>query len=219
MNKDCMYSRVVFYLSACVGGAFGAYAVLRFGMFASAQTMNLITIIFSVLGRNLEEFLVRMVIMLAYAAGAASGVLIPRYTKLDTRLFSTGVTMLCAVALCFVSETNGSELVLLPIFFAMSVQWNAFHGACGFDSTGIFMTNNFRQMVIGGVEYLCGRERQSLHKFWFYFGCLASYFAGCAVSFLLIRAYGFRTIVFAAIPAAVMHIMVIRLKKRCDCAA
>ena len=218
MNKDCIYSRAVFYLSACVGGAFGAYAILRFGMFASAQTMNLITIIFAVLGRDLEEFLIRVTIMAAYAVGTASGVLIPRYTKIDLRLFSTGVTALCAAGLFFVPETYESELVLLPVFFAMAVQWNAFHGACGYESTGTFMTNNFRQMVLGGVRYLCDREKQALRQFWFYLGCLASYFAGCAAAFLLIRAYGFRMIIFVVLPAMLMHMLIICSKKRTPCA-
>ena len=219
MNKDCICSRTVFYLSAFVGGAFGAYAVLRFGLFASGQTMNLITILFAVLGNNLSDFFVRMAIMAAYAIGTAAGVLVPRYTKIDLRLFSTGVSAACAAILCFVPQSVQSELVLLPVFFAMPVQWSAFHGACGFEATGVFMTNNFRQMVIGGVQYLCDRKQQDLRHFWFYFGCLASYFAGCGLAFALIRVYGFHTIVFVVIPAMVMHALVIKMKRGTSCAA
>lgn len=219
MNKDCICSRTVFYLSAFVGGAFGAYAVLRFGLFASGQTMNLITILFAVLGNNLPEFFIRMAIMAAYAAGTAVGVLVPRYTKIDLRLFGTGVSAACAAILALVPSTVQSELVLLPVFFAMPVQWSAFHGACGYEATGVFMTNNFRQMVIGGVRYLCDRERQDLRHFWFYFGCLASYFGGCAAGFLLIRNLGFRAIVFVVVPSMLMHFLVIRMKRRASCAA
>ena len=43
----------------------------------------------------------------------------------------------------------------IRFFFAMSVQWGAFNGAQGFNSSTIFSTNNTKQTSLALAHYLC----------------------------------------------------------------
>ncbi len=188
-----------FLLTVFVGGFLGAYAILRCNTFASSQTMNLIMLVFALLGRSLGEFLVRIVIVLFYALGIIVGVLIPKYTKFNLKYTSLLVTSLSALLLGILPEYK-NEFILIPIFFSMALQWNAFDGACGFSSANIFLTNNFRQTVVGVTNFLCTKDSKHLKQFAFYFSVIISYLLGCGISFLLVNIGGFRTILFLLIP-------------------
>lgn len=207
MERKHNYELWVFLITAFIGGSFGAYAILRCGMFGSAQTVNLITSIIALLGRNPQEFVTRVVIAMFYALGVVIGVLIPRYTKLDVKKVSLWITAISTIVLGLIPQSYVGEYVLIPIFLSMSLQWNAFPGACGYLATSIFLTNNFRQTVIGATNYICTREREHLKNFLFHFGVVICYFLGCGVSYVCVSLCGFHSITFVLIPLIAIYII------------
>ena len=120
--KKLNYELCLFYTAAFIGGFFGGYAVMRSDMFASSQTMNILTMMLNLFGNNLGEFLIRFCIMLIYAGAISVCILVPRYTKLDIRLISAVVTAVSSVIMAFIPADVTSVLSLLPIFVAMAIQ-------------------------------------------------------------------------------------------------
>jgi uncharacterized membrane protein YoaK (UPF0700 family) len=64
-NKDI----ILHSLMCCIGGFLGGYALLCRGNLKSAQTINMIDIVFGILGRNRDELLLRVIGLFLYFAG------------------------------------------------------------------------------------------------------------------------------------------------------
>ena len=207
------YELCLFYLSAFIGGIYGAYAVLRCNMFASAQTVNLITSLFNIMGSDFKGFMIRIVIMCAYALGISFGVIIPKYTKWNLKYVSVIATFITSLVLGFMPDNYVGELILLPVFFSMSIQWNAFPGAKGYQGTSIFLTNNFRQTVMGLTSYLCTKENHYKVQFKFYFLTILCYFIGCYLTYITVKYIGYRGILFTIIPLVIMSIIIFKENK------
>lgn len=183
----------LFYAATFIGGFFAGYAVIRCGMFASSQTMNIISIGLNLFGKDFGEFLVRLFIMALYAVAIALGVIIPRYTKFDVRLVSIAVTSLTSIFLSSIPADIVSTLSMAPVFFAMALEWSAFEGAMGYSASCIFVTNDFRQMVLGGVNYLCDKDKKHGVQFLFFAGTICNFFLGFVVSCTSLKLWGVRS--------------------------
>lgn len=213
MKIEKNYELWAFRLAAFIGGVFGSYAVIRYGMFSSAQTMNILTMLLSLFGTNFGEFLFRLVVALFYAFGVAVGVLVPRYTKVDLRFVSIIVTAVSTAILVIAPEGTSPEIISIPIFFAMALQWGAFPGANGYASACVFLTNNFRQTIMGFTNYICTKEKKYLDHCKFYLFTILSYALGCSMSYYLMRFFGYRAIVFAIIPLILIFFIIRKDKK------
>ncbi len=167
---------------ACVGGFFGAYAILcRCGVMGSAQTMNLLELVVDALygrGFNVLEHFGAFVV---YVAGTMLTVLLPFKWGVNMRRLSPVITAAAAVGECFIPAEAEAVLALYPIFFAMSVQWSSFRGAQDFYSATIFSTNNTKQASLAFAEYLCGKDRKQLHRMAFFLSTLLCFHIGAAV--------------------------------------
>ncbi len=205
--KKKNYELWIFLLTAVVGGSFGAYAIIRYGMFASAQTMNLLNLMLSIFGTNLPEFLFRLVIALFYAFGVALGVLIPRYTKIDVRLVSIIVSAIATIIVALTPVDYIGLYVSGPIFFSMALQWGAFPGANGRNAASVFMTNNFRQTIIGTTNYICTKEKEHLKYASFHGSIVAFYILGCGLTYFLTRFFGFHAIIYVLVPLFLIFIL------------
>ena len=213
MKKERDYELLAFRFAAFIGGAFGIYAILRYGMLSSGQTMNLLNLFMSIFGANIPEFLFRLAVALFYGFGVAIGVLIPKYTRIDVRHVSITVTAISAIILAFMPEQYSGEYISIPIFFAMALQWGAFPGAKGRASACVFLTNNVRQMIIGLTNYFCTKEKSHIEYSHFYMFTILSYMAGCGVSYYLTELFGAKSIAFVIIPVIAMFFIICKDKK------
>ena len=182
-NKADIY---IHSIMCFIGGFLGAYAIIhRVGNLGSAQTANLILVVLSFLGHNLNEFILRVIGMILYFAGIEIFVYLSNKTKVNIKMYSVLVVMAGCIILNFIPDTSDPVVGLLPLFFMLSTQWSVFHGACGYNSSTIFSTNNFRQAALGIGEYLITRDKANISKakffgnslFWYHLGVLISFFA------------------------------------------
>ena len=115
---------------AAVGGFFAAYAVLlRMGVMANAQTLNLLELLISILRCSWLTALMHVGALALYVLGTMSTVVLPHLFGWDMRRVCPLIDALCAVVLVFLPVDMPVMLSLYPIFFAMSVQWSSFTGA------------------------------------------------------------------------------------------
>ena len=67
---------------------------------------------------------------------------------------------------------------IYPIFFASAFQWGVYSGADGFNSATIFMTNNFKQSVLGWLQYGLTKDKEFKRKAILYTYTVISFFLG-----------------------------------------
>ena len=168
---------------AAVGGFFAAYAILlRMGIMANAQTLNLLDILLNSFEGDWLGVLMHIGALVIYIVGTMSTVFLPRLFGWDMRRVSPAVDALCAVVLAFLPAETPTVPALYPIFFAMSVQWSSFSGAQGNVSSTIFSTNNTKQAALSLARHLCAREKGQLRRMWFYVSTILSSRLLCARS-------------------------------------
>lgn len=198
----------LFYTVAMVGGYYGGYATLRCGILGSAQTANLIELAIKLVGEDWHQVLLHLVAMLIYGAAVALTVVIKHRRPRDIHLISVLIDLVgLGVLACLPREWQGI-VTLYPIFFCMAFQWNAFPGACGYTSSSIFSTNNFRQVVLGLTDSLCTKKPEGRKKARFFAGTLFFFHIGVVTAALGIQFLGFQSIWLCAIFLALALVQV-----------
>ena len=169
---------------AAVGGFFAAYAILlRMGIMANAQTLNLLELLLSSLRCHWPEVLMHLGALAMYVLGTMSTVILPHLFGWDMRRVCPIIDALCAVLLAFLPAEMPVIPSLYPIFFAMSVQWNSFTGAQDHISSTIFSTNNTKQASLSLARHLCTREQGQIRRMWFYVSTILCFHAGATVAY------------------------------------
>ena len=169
---------------AAVGGFFAAYAILlRMGIMANAQTLNLLELLLSSLRCHWPEVLMHLGALAMYVLGTMSTVILPHLFGWDMRRVCPIIDALCAVLLAFLPAEMPVIPSLYPIFFAMSVQWSSFTGAQDHISSTIFSTNNTQQASLSLARHLCTREQGQIRRMWFYVSTILCFHAGATVAY------------------------------------
>ena len=169
---------------AAVGGFFAAYAILlRMGIMANAQTLNLLELLLSSLRCHWPEVLMHLGALAMYVLGTMSTVILPHLSGWDMRRVCPIIDALCAVLLAFLPAEMPVIPSLYPIFFAMSVQWSSFTGAQDHISSTIFSTNNTKQASLSLARHLCTREQGQIRRMWFYVSTILCFHAGATVAY------------------------------------
>ena len=169
---------------AAVGGFFAAYAILlRMGIMANAQTLNLLELLLSSLRCHWPEVLMHLGALAMYVLGTMSTVILPHLFGWDMRRVCPIIDALCAVLLAFLPAEMPVTPSLYPIFFAMSVQWSSFTGAQDHISSTIFSTNNTKQASLSLARHLCTREQGQIRRMWFYVSTILCFHAGATVAY------------------------------------
>lgn len=169
---------------AAVGGFFAAYAILlRMGIMANAQTLNLLELLLSSLRCHWLEVLMHLGALAMYVLGTMSTVILPHLFGWDMRRVCPIIDALCAVLLAFLPAEMPVIPSLYPIFFAMSVQWSSFTGAQDHISSTIFSTNNTKQASLSLARHLCTRKQGQIRRMWFYVSTILCFHAGATVAY------------------------------------
>ncbi|MDD6482619.1 MAG: YoaK family protein [Lachnospiraceae bacterium] len=183
-RKEERLVTMMHHCMAVVGGFMGGYAILiRADFLGNAQTSNLIYLLYAVFGRDFFHVLLRVLAVALYVAGTMLYVMMKNKTGWNIPAVAIGVDCVAVLIEGFIPGSVDPVLALLPIFFSMSLQWNAFPGNYGYVSSTIFSTNNLKQTTLAFSEYLCDKDRKHLHKMKFFLGSLISFHIGVAVSY------------------------------------
>ena len=201
MDSKIKRETMAHHSMAVVGGFFGVYALLtRNATFGSSETSNLIYLVVAGLSGSAEALLIRIGATLCYIIGIVFATVGIRFLKkFDFRYIAIFVDVIACLSLAQIPESIDPVLALYPMFFATSVQWQAYTEAAGFNSATIFSTNNLRQCFVGLTDDLCRHEGKSLHKFKFYGGTLLSFHVGVVYAWCCLQLWGIRSI-YACLP-------------------
>lgn len=193
---------LIHYVISFVGGYFGIYAIMaRSGIFASAQTNNMICLVHDLLDCSMADFFARLGALFLYFLAIALTVWIPEHFPRSLKLLSVAIDSAACLLLGFLPGDLNPVIGLYPIFFAMAFQWCSFRGAEGFVGSTTFSTNNLRQFTTGIVHLLMRKEEENPRgRIRFYGLTLLGFHLGVTAGFLLWQVFPLRSIWFCLLP-------------------
>lgn len=190
-----------YYSMTIIGGILGGYAVAGFqGMFASAQTANLIALVELLVGKNLTDALFRVGSFLAFGAGIVLSEYIRLRKDWSLEKIAVLIDMIVAFWLAFGILPKNTVASLYPIWFAAAFQWNVFEGTEGYVSSCIFSTNNVKQMLLSGVRYICSKEDKEKERMLYFGKVLLCFHIGVLAVFLCYSFVGRMAILLLVLP-------------------
>jgi len=164
----------------------------------------MIDIIFGIVGKNKNEFLLRLIGLFLYILGMELVILLSKKTKINMQRYSIFVDMAGFLVLAMIPEQANFVAGILPMLFILSTQWSVFHGVRGYNSATVLSTNNLRQFVFALNEYAFGRDRKKLNETLYYINTLFWFHVSVAFSYFAIKSFGIYASLFGfvyAVPA------------------
>lgn len=188
------------YFMAMAGGYVGVYCIwARKGIFALAQTANMIYCVTNVLDGGWKLFALR-IFAVGFTALAVSLSVLAAGKGRDVKKISILLMAGAVILEGLIPETVNELLALYPLFFASAFQWCSYSDSLGYGSSTVFSTNNLRQCVSAYTQYYHGRDLKNLEKARFFRNTLLYYYAGVAVSYTAWKITGNKSVWFCLIP-------------------
>lgn len=192
-TKKTMITRILHYNMALFGGFLACYAVmLRADFLGNAQTSNLLYLVVALVGKDFNQFILRLFAVILYVFAAVFYVFIKKKTNYNVKYISIIINFFALIVLSVIPQEINNIVALYPIFFAMSFQWNAFPGEYGYASSTIFSTNNIRQVSVSFAEYFIDKDKKMLHKALFFLGTIVFFHIGIVVGYFSVKAFYIR---------------------------
>lgn len=203
MLREEVAEKPLHYTISFVGGFLGAYAILNRGdLLGSAQTSNMIHMALNLAGGSLGGILIRMLAFALYIAGMLAAAVYPRHIKFSQHISSIAIDGVAVLILGFLPADMDNLTALFPLFFAMAFQWCSFKGVGGYVSATIFSTNNLRQFLTAGADFLYDRDEKQKAKLKLYGFTLLAFHTGVAAGFPAYRLLGIQSAWLCLIPLA-----------------
>lgn len=147
--------------------------VETFGSLASAETANLIEVVYAFCRLDFHEFFIRFAALCLYIAAILFSYIVNKKNKFAGKVCAVFIDACAAVLSARLLNAGVSHKIffLMPVFFAMAFQWVSFGEINGFVTASIFSTNNLRQAITAVVD-------KNKKKFFTYFCNLVSFHLG-----------------------------------------
>lgn len=204
---------ILHHTVSMTGGYLAGYTIINhLDILANAQTGNLLRLVVSACTGNWESIGYCTLLFFVYASGCVFYTIYRRYTALSMKIISLIVTSLAIVGTGLLSHIGNHFLAVLPIAFAMPVQWNAYKKAGSNSSATIFSSNNVRQAVMLLTTYLLDKDKKALRNARFYWVTLLCFHIGTAAACLLSFALSIHSIWFCLVFVGISSIAYYRYK-------
>ncbi|BCI60690.1 YoaK family protein [Solibaculum mannosilyticum] len=189
---------------AAVGGFLDAYTyILRGGVFANAQTGNIVLLGFNLAQWNLGQVLYDLVPIGAFAVGIIASEFIrrrfQRYRILHWRQLIVAAECLVLVGVAFIPLGDGDVLANIVISFLCAMQVEAFQTVDGQVVSTIMCTGNLRSATESIYRYRVRGNKEDRTKGLKYYGIVLFFAAGALVGTLLSNALGEKAVLFCCI--------------------
>lgn len=179
------------YNMSLLGGFLGTYTLLlRGGNFGSAQTGNFLETMISLSEKNFAEVGIRIGAAVVYAVSLIISYILTNYSKTNMKKL---VLIVEAIGLCiaaFIPLSADPVLALYPIFAIMSFQWGTYSGSKGYNSASVFMTNNFKQSVLGWTRFFFEHDPKEKEKACLYTTTVVSFLIGAFLGCISVYQWG-----------------------------
>lgn len=203
------WDRALHWLMTFVGGFLGVYAVCVYsGTFGSAQTGNLMELMREMTTEHMfGQLLPRLGAFVIFGVGIVCSYRLTNATKINMRRL---VVLVDAAAILLTRALPDGLLPvvgLYPIFFCTAFQWGTYSGACGYNSSSIFITNNYKQALLAWTDYLRTKDVMFRKKAVVYTVTVLSFVAGGILAGMGVSALARNAAVLALLPLALVWVL------------
>ncbi len=185
MNTEKKYNVLLHRLAAVTGGFAAAYTLLMFAALGSSQTVNLMDVLFGLLGKDIHSMLLHLFGAMLYGASVFGITVLNKKSRLNMPIFSMCLNIAGFAALALLPKSIDPCIGLYPTFITMSAMWVIFGSMGEYAASPIFCTNNFRQLCGALAEYACDKDPASLKKAKFFGGTLLAFTFGALTGYYL----------------------------------
>ncbi|MFD1124956.1 YoaK family protein [Lentilactobacillus raoultii] len=216
MNQD---PRLAWILSF-VGGFVDTYTfITRGGMFASAQTGNIIFLAANFANGNWHQGFLKAVTILAFWLGT---MLAAFWTKLMDhthywRVAALIPELIILIILGIVPTSVSNYLVLPPLAVVMAIQNSLYDQVAGVGYANVMATANLKHATLAGVTAFLYHNLRSLHLSLIYTQAFGYFIAGAITCAFLIRLLNIQAIWLPALLVAIaisIHAFLIKQKEK-----
>ncbi len=186
-------------LLSMVGGFLESYTyLLHGGVFANAQTGNLVLMALSLAAGNVRQALFYPTPILAFVLGILISTHMCRKYSARQLLAWEPILMGIEIALLFVlgllPRWVPSSVTTVTVSFLCSMQYNTFRKVGGAPYATTFCTNNLRQAAQGIYTWVCERDRAAAVRSGRYLLVILAFAAGAFFGALLIGVFSLRAV-------------------------
>ena len=152
MNSKYKHELAVYLPLAFVGGFLEIYTYINMsGLFANAQTSNLVLLFNGLLSDNIPSAVYCVMPVILYILGITVTELIPKKMR-DPSVrwpeYCVLIEAVCMAGVALCPKIIPARVSALPVFFLTAMQYNTFKSMQGQGVSTVFCTNNLRQAVI-----------------------------------------------------------------------
>lgn len=199
---------VLHWTMSVVGGFLGTYAILTHnGTFGSAETGNMMELAVEVTSLELDTVAVRLLAFLVFGAAIVISYLLTTYSKWNMRKLAIWIDAIGLLTTVFLPDSLDPIAGLYPIFFCAAFQWGTYCGVEGYNSASIFITNNYKQLLLAWTRYFIEKDRKLLAKAVLYSMTVISFFAGACIGCFSVYSWGKYGAFVCLIPLAAARLL------------
>lgn len=212
MTENYRHELSVYLPLAFVGGFLEIYTYTNMsGLFANAQTSNLVLLFNSLCEKNWFGALYCLIPIILYISAISITEVVPRKIgSVKWPQYCVLIEALCMAAVGFVSPSINGKIAALPIFFLAGLQYNTFRSMQGQGVSTVFCTNNLRQAVIHFWHYKQKNDKAHLTYMGVYIFVIMFFTAGVIVGFTASHKLGIKAV---WVCAAIMMPIYLKLKR------
>lgn len=213
-DKQISETLLVGTILAMVGGFLDAYTyICRGGVFANAQTGNIVLVGIKMAQGDYRGGLYHLVPVFSFLVGVVVAEYIRRKFKENKRIHWRQVIIafenVVLALIAFIPNTNDVVANIL-VSFVCSIQVQSFRKIHGNIYTTTMCTGNLRSATESLYEYKASNNRSDLIKSLHYYVIIAFFIIGATIGTLLTGIFGKETIYFACLLLAVVFAMMFK---------
>ncbi len=186
---------------AIVGGLLDAYTfICRGGVFANAQTGNIVLVGIKIAQKNYKDCFYHLVPVLSFFVG----ILVTEYfrhkfkesNRIHWRQIVIAFEIVILAIISFIPE-NENTIANILVSFVCSMQVQSFRKINGNAYATTMCTGNLRSATECLYAYTTTKDKNSLHKSFQYYAIIGFFIIGAAVGTFLVKYFNKATTLFA----------------------
>lgn len=222
ISIDMSESFIVAMLLTLAGGYLDVYTyVTRDGVFANAQTGNIVLFGINIAKKNYTMAINYFIPILSFVVGIFLSEIIKHNFRQKFKMHWRQITVLFEIfIIIFVStlvEPSTNMIANILVSFVCAMQVESFRKVQGSPFASTMCTGNLRSASENLYTYLLTKNRNSLVNFFKYIGIISSFIIGAIVSYKITHVLSVKSILVCCIPLVLAYgLMFIENKKETE---
>lgn len=182
-------------LLATVGGFLDVYSFLCYGgVFANAQTGNMVLLGVSLINGDFVNFLHYLMPILAFALGTLLADYLLKFFSGYVFVWVLIIEIITLFVIAFLPQNIPHVIVTSSISFICAIQIGSFRKICGAPYTSTMCTGNLRSAVSSLFIYLTQKDKSALIQSFRYLTIITIFCCGAALGAFFVHLWGTKSV-------------------------